>query len=108
MIVCCWLLVRNNLQLVFFRGKKIHYLVIKIDASPCVYGSIFFLTFCQHVSLPIGESLALANLLAEKIGIKFLKTLVDDSQIAYYVLNVNKPSRLKLFTAMERHKVVVP
>lgn len=28
---------------------------------------------------PIGESLALADLLAEEIGIKFLKTLINDS-----------------------------
>ena len=51
-------------------------LIIKTDARPSIGGGIALLTLGEDVGLPIGETLALADLLAKEIGIQLLKTEV--------------------------------
>ena len=98
----------NLLQFIIARSHKPHYFVIEVDARPSVYGGILLLLVGEHVCLPVGESLALAYLLTEEVGIQLLQALVLNTDIAYYVLNVDKPSGWELGTSIKLHYVVVP
>ena len=82
--------------------------LIKHDTSPCIGSGIQFLRLGKGVCLPVGESLRLAYLLAEDIGIEFLKTHVLNAELCYHILKVCEFTRLELGPPLQHPKVVMP
>ena len=88
-------------------SHQLHYLVVELYERPCVDSGILLLLVGEHIRLPDGEALGLADFLAEEIGVKFLQTLVLHANVAYNILDVDEPAWLELATAMEREQIVV-
>lgn len=83
-------------------------LIVEVDASPRIGSGIHDLGRAQLGSLPVGESLRLADLLSEEIGVQLLQAEVENTEIGGYVLNVDEQSWLKLASLVELQQVVVP
>ena len=55
--------------------------LVEADAGPGVGGGIETLAVGKRVGLPVGEPLALANLLVEEVGIELLQRLVSNRRM---------------------------
>ena len=77
---------RGDDQFVVARTRQAAKLVIEIDAGPGIRGSVHTLAVGQHVGLPVGEALALTNLLMEQVGVEFLERHVLDTYATHLVL----------------------
>ena len=67
-------------QFVIARGSQPQIFLIEMDTGPGIGGGILFLLVVEHIGLPIGELLVLADTQSEEIGIEFLETQIFNAQ----------------------------
>lgn len=94
-------------QLKLACGLEPVYLLIEAQARPRIDGRILALPIGEHVSIPVAESLALADFPAEDVGVYLLQRLVHDTYLAHHILQVYQTAGLKLGTLMQRQEIVV-
>ena len=83
--------------------------VVNLHTRPGIGGGILHLRFSEGLGLPIGEALALRNLLSEEVGVNLLTAAVLDAESAYIVLQFYPVAffGMHILAAAEHHEVIL-
>lgn len=83
-------------------------LLIEMDAAPGVDGGILALLVREDGSLPVGQLLALGDLLVEEVRIELLQAQVLDAYRPHHVLKIDEVAGDEVLTCLELVKIIVP
>ena len=77
-------------------------------AGPSVDGSVCLLLGGEHITIPVGKALCLADTLGKEVGIHLLKTKVLDIYLTHVILKVDKPSRIEVVKMLQSADIIMP
>ena len=94
-------------QFVIARGSQPQIFLIEMDTGPGIGGGILFLLVVEHIGLPIGELLVLADTQSEEIGIEFLQTQIFNAQTLHAILDVDEGTGLEIAEFVQHVQIIV-